>query len=60
MQAIILLQEEIIQKTKDFDGDESSLEDRLAVLAIAHHNLGVEYEFLKRYPEALTSYKKAS
>jgi hypothetical protein len=27
--------------------------DRVAVLAIAFHNLGVELEFLKRYEEAI-------
>ena len=33
--------------------------DRAAVLAIAYHNLGVELEFLKRFDEAIFTYKKA-
>ena len=33
--------------------------DRTAVLAIAYHNMGVEQEFLKSYPAAILSYKKA-
>eukprot|EP00330_Aristerostoma_sp_ATCC50986_P004758 CAMPEP_0114580832 /NCGR_PEP_ID=MMETSP0125-20121206/5025_1 /TAXON_ID=485358 ORGANISM="Aristerostoma sp., Strain ATCC 50986" /NCGR_SAMPLE_ID=MMETSP0125 /ASSEMBLY_ACC=CAM_ASM_000245 /LENGTH=71 /DNA_ID=CAMNT_0001772603 /DNA_START=538 /DNA_END=753 /DNA_ORIENTATION=- len=34
-------------------------EDRVAVLAIAYHNLGVEYEYLKQYEQAVNTYKKA-
>ena len=30
-----------------------------AVLAIAYHNMGVEQEFLRSYPAAILSYKKA-
>ena len=33
--------------------------DRTAVLAIAYRNMGVEQEFLKSYPAAILSYKKA-
>lgn len=33
--------------------------DRTAVLAIAYHNMGVEQEFLKSFPAAILSYKKA-
>ena len=33
--------------------------DRVAVLAIAFHNMGVELEFLKRFEEAIQTYKKA-
>lgn len=33
--------------------------DRKAVLAIAYHNMGVEQEFLRSYPAAILSYKKA-
>lgn len=29
------------------------MEDRIAVLAIAYHNLGVEFEYLKRFDEAI-------
>ena len=38
-------------------GDNSK--DRTAVLAIAYHNMGVEQEFLRSYPAAILSYKKA-
>ena len=31
--------------------------DRVSILAVAYHNLGVEQEFLKLYPEALASYR---
>jgi len=33
--------------------------DRISILAVAYHNLGVEQEFLKLYSEALASYKQA-
>ena len=33
--------------------------DRTAVLAIAYHNMGVEQEFLRSFPAAILSYKKA-
>ena len=33
--------------------------DRAAVLSIAYHNMGVEQEFLRSYPAAILSYKKA-
>jgi hypothetical protein len=32
--------------------------DRIAVLAIAYHNIGVENEFLKRYEQSMQSYRK--
>jgi len=34
--------------------------DRVAVLAIAYHNLAVQQEFLRRYAESLSSYEKAT
>lgn len=34
-------------------------EDRIAVLAIAYHNMGVELEYLKRFDEAIQTYNKA-
>jgi hypothetical protein len=45
----------------DFDGETPPElnKDRTAVLAIAYHNMGVEQEFLKSYPAAILSYKKA-
>jgi hypothetical protein len=33
--------------------------DRISILAVAYHNLGVEQEFLKLYSESLESYKQA-
>lgn len=60
----MLLQEEFLTATmpKKVDNEKSetqsqkdrtepeakNLQDRFAVLAIAYHNLGVEYEFLKK------------
>ena len=32
--------------------------DRIAVLAIAYHNIGVEQEFLKRFDQSMLSYRK--
>lgn len=32
--------------------------DRIAVLAIAYHNLGVEHEFLKQFTASLQAYTK--
>eukprot|EP00753_Platysulcus_tardus_P000804 PLAT10727.1.p1 GENE.PLAT10727.1~~PLAT10727.1.p1 ORF type:complete len:822 (-),score=319.69 PLAT10727.1:129-2594(-) len=55
--ALIQLQEELFN-----DGsteEEARLKtDRLAVLVIAYHNIGVEQEFLQRTSQALQSYKK--
>ena len=33
--------------------------NRAAVLAIAYHNMGVELEYLKRFDEAIRTYKKS-
>lgn len=68
MSAVILLQELMLAKKLDpqafADDEEEDLpaettKDRTAVLAIAYHNMGVEQEFLKSYPAAILSYKKA-
>lgn len=72
MSAVILLQEMMLRKRLDptagEDDDEFVLsndannqvnKDRTAVLAIAYHNMGVEQEFLRSYPAAILSYKKA-
>lgn len=67
MSAVILLQEMMLAKRLDpsaFQDDEEDLpaetsKDRTAVLAIAYHNMGVEQEFLRSYPAAILSYKKA-
>lgn len=48
---------------QDEDDDPEPLnannKDKVAVLAIAYHNMGVEQEFLRSYPAAILSYKKA-
>lgn len=70
MSAVILLQEMMLSKRLDpdaypYEDDEEvdlppdANKDRTAVLAIAYHNMGVEQEFLKSYPAAILSYKKA-
>lgn len=74
MSAVILLQEMMLRKKLDpkgsYDddddtpappkkGDKDQNKDKVAVLAIAYHNMGVEQEFLKSYPAAILSYKKA-
>lgn len=33
--------------------------DRVSILTVAYHNLGVEQEFLKLYSEAIESYRQA-
>lgn len=72
MSAVILLQEMMLRKKLDpssaaeDDLDEvptiqnkDTNKDKVAVLAIAYHNMGVEQEFLRSYPAAILSYKKA-
>eukprot|EP01035_Chromulina_nebulosa_P016977 gene16977-22473_t len=59
--ALILLQEELL--TPSISSSESSNNtplqaDRIAVLAIAYHNIGVEQEFLKKYEQSVISYQK--
>lgn len=39
---------------------EREFKDRIAVLTIAYHNLGVEQEYLKKYHEAVESYRIAA
>jgi hypothetical protein len=36
---------------------QKEFKDRIAVLTIAYHNLGVEQEFLKMFGEAVESYR---
>ena len=59
-QALILLQEELARVVGPMaeEAGESPKADRVAVLAIAYHNVGVEYEFLKKYDQSLQSYRK--
>ena len=71
MSAVILLQEMMLRKkldpssAADDDLDDYPVQgkdnnkDKVAVLAIAYHNMGVEQEFLRSYPAAILSYKKA-
>ena len=59
--ALILLQEELFSGAVGGDGMVSPVAqkvDRVAVLAIAYHNIGVEQEFLKRLDQSLHSYRK--
>lgn len=39
---------------------QKEFKDRIAVLTIAYHNLGVEQEFLKMYNEAIESYRQGA
>lgn len=58
--ALIILQEELFQDSA-FSGEEQARTvkaDRIAVLAIAYHNVGVEQEFLKRFERAMNAYRK--
>jgi len=58
-QALILLQEELSRVVGPMaDGKEAPKADRIAVLAISYHNVGVEYEFLKKFDQSLQSYRK--
>lgn len=43
----------------NFVQNKDTNKDKVAVLAIAYHNMGVEQEFLRSYPAAILSYKKA-
>ena len=59
-QALILLQEElskVIGPAAEEEADAPKA-DRIAVLAIAYHNVGVEYEFLKKFDQSLQAYRK--
>lgn len=65
MLSIILLQDEFLttllpdnQNSEDNDPEKIN-DERLAVLAIAYHNMGVEFEHMKRFEEAVKIYKKA-
>jgi tetratricopeptide (TPR) repeat protein len=55
--ALILLQEELLSPP-GVVGSAPPQADRIAVLAIAYHNIGVEQEFLKRFEHSVLSYKK--
>lgn len=64
--ALILLQEELFGGATSGGGgsgaagggDQPPRADRIAVLAIAYHNMGVEQEFLRKFEHSLQSYRK--
>eukprot|EP00644_Phytophthora_capsici_P011021 jgi/Phyca11/58717/gw1.9.250.1 len=56
-EALISLQEGFIHEKDTTDNSASRL-DRISVMCIAYHNLGVEQEFLKDCAESVVSYKK--
>lgn len=56
--ALILLQEELLTPPGSSTSKAAPQADRIAVLAIAYHNIGVEQEFLKRYEQSILSYRK--
>lgn len=57
-QALILLQEELSRVVGPMATDDAPPRaDRIAVLAIAYHNVGVEQEFLKKYENSIKSYR---
>lgn len=55
--ALILLQEELLSPP-GVVGAAPPQADRIAVLAVAYHNIGTEQEYLKRYEHSVLSYKK--
>merc|ERR1719498_1906990 len=62
----MMLSKRLDPEAYPYDDDEAEADlpaetskDRTAVLAIAYHNMGVEQEFLRSYPAAILSYKKA-
>ncbi|CAN0014747.1 unnamed protein product [Discosporangium mesarthrocarpum] len=56
--ALILLQEELFGGSSGPGVNQPPRADRIAVLAIAYHNMGVEQEFLKKFEHSLQSYRK--
>ena len=57
-QALILLQEELLSPPGSDIPAAPPAADRIAVLSIAYHNIGVEQEFLKRFDQSILSYRK--
>jgi len=56
-QALIMLQDELFSPSDD--GEQKEIpSDRLAVLAIAYHNIGAEHEHLNALPKAIATYEK--
>ena len=58
--ALILLHEELFAEPENRENGLEEKADRVAVLAIAYHNVGVEYEFLKKQTLSMQAYKKGS
>ena len=67
MLSIILLQDEFLQialpqvlgeEDEEREPEQTISDERLAVLAIAYHNLGVEFEHLKRVIMCLVSSRR--
>lgn len=56
--ALILLQEELLSPPGASGAGQPPQADRIAVLAIAYHNIGVEQEFLKKFDQSVLSYRK--
>ncbi|KAG8458676.1 hypothetical protein KFE25_008473 [Diacronema lutheri] len=60
--ALVMLHDELFDDARStLDGTQPfpPLAERMSVLAIAYHNMGVEQEFLARWEAALLSYKRA-
>lgn len=59
LRALQLLQQELFAKVHPGQTDSHKHRaDRIATMAVAHHNVGVEYEFLFKMTQALASYAK--
>merc|ERR1711988_1843302 len=56
--ALILLQDELFSSSSGMEA-EGPPKERVAVMAIAYHNVAVEQEYLKKYDLAIQSYRKA-
>jgi len=56
--ALILLQDELFSSGGHKDA-EAPPKERVAVMAIAYHNVAVEQEYLKKYDLSIQSYRKA-
>ncbi len=57
--ALILLHQELLSPTEaEEQNKQPPSSDRIAVLAIAYHNTGVEQEFLKRFEDSVINYRK--
>lgn len=56
--ALILLQDELFSSSSGMEA-EGPPKERVAVMAIAYHNVAVEQEYLKKYDLAIQSYTKA-